>query len=78
LCYTIGMLSKSKQQFLDELTDKERSVFLYCYVLKMPQRTSAKHLKMSLKSLNQIHKDIAIEIEVTKIQSLIVELHDMV
>lgn len=47
-------MTDTQQQFLDEMTNEERSVFLYYFVFKIPQKEIAKHLHFSPKFIKEI------------------------
>ena len=50
--------------YLNDLTDKERSVFLYCFILKISQSETSNHLKLSIHKVNKIVQNIKQEINV--------------
>lgn len=59
--------------YLNDLTDKERSVFLYCFVLKLSQDETAKSLQLSIHKVNSIVKNINMEIDILPFKQEILE-----
>ena len=67
------MLKECEQQLLDELTFEERSVFLYFFLLKMPQKEIARHLSLSVKFVNTTTKLLKREIDFLPIRDELLE-----
>lgn len=66
------MLDEYKQ-FLDTMTEKERSIFLYCFVLKVPQTETAKRLHYSKSVVGKIYRALKVEKENLKLIEMIIE-----
>lgn len=67
------MLNHTQQLFLDEMTHEERSVFLYHFILKLPQKEIAGHLRMSLNYVNRTVKYFALNIDFLPIKEKLIE-----
>jgi len=64
-------------QYFNDLTDRERSVFFYCFILKIPQVDTSKYLKLSIHRVNSIVQNINKEIKVMPIKREILEAFDI-
>ncbi len=64
-------------QFLDDLTEKELTVFFYHIILKLPQKEVAKRRKLSIKSIEAITKQIKRDMEFLPIKEKIFEAFEV-
>ena len=61
---------------LDEFNNEERTIFLYCFVLKLSSREAARRLKISRNRASEICKIINQQKDLLFIKSLINKLHN--
>lgn len=71
------LLSECEQMLLDELSWRQRSVFLYSFILKMPQKEIAKHLKINSKFINDTIKYLNAQIDFMPIKEEILEAFNL-
>ena len=61
------------KQFLDTMTEKERSIFFYCFVLKVTQTETAQRLNYPVGFVGRVYKALKVEKENLKLIDLIIE-----
>ena len=61
--------------FLDTMTEKERSIFFYCFVLKVPQTETARRLHYSKGFVGSVYKALKVEKENLKLIDMIIEAY---
>jgi len=59
--------------FLNDLTHQERSIFLYCFVLKINQKEAAKCLRLSLNFVNKTFQEITSNIKLIGLKEKILK-----
>ena len=60
-------------EFLNDLTHKERSIFFYYFVLRIPQEEISKHLRLRLNDVNNICKTLKRHINLVGLKE---EIHE--
>lgn len=63
--------------FLDELTDRERSIFLYRIILKVPTDETAKRLKIPQRDVQDITAMLREQKELLMIKGRLIEAYDL-
>lgn len=63
--------------FLDELTDRERSIFLYRIILKVPTDETAKRLKIPQRDVQDITTMLREQKELLMIKGRLIEAYDL-
>lgn len=71
------MLNDCEQLMMDELTLEERSVFMYYFILKMSKKDIAKHLKISVKTVNSIVNYLTMEIDFLPLKAKLLEAYNL-
>jgi DNA-directed RNA polymerase specialized sigma24 family protein len=67
------MLSECEQLLLDELSHEERSVFLYHFILRMPQKEMSRNLKLPIKFVNKTVKFLNLQVDFIPLKDKLVE-----
>ena len=67
------MQNETYLNFLDDLNHKERSLFLYYFVLKIPQNEIAQRLHLNIRYVNKTCKQLMKEKEILPLREQIMQ-----
>lgn len=67
------METKEYLTYLDDLTHEERSIFFYCFVLKLSGKETSTRLKMNFKKVGRINKMLQTQKELLLIKDDLLE-----
>lgn len=63
--------------YLDELTDRERSIFFYRFIFKLPPSESAKRLKITVKEIAETSSILEEQKELMLIKYHLLEAYEI-